>query len=82
MAEIRIPKYFYHDHIDRDLPAPPVIRKTKRHYWVERSHPDFAELINDAEYYAHPFGPGASDEGGNRSYVTAAKALLRSIKEE
>jgi len=67
---------FYDDHtLDRDLPAPPVLRQNAKHYWVDNAHPDFTELIDDARFYTHPHGPRGSY--GNARYTNAALALLR-----
>ena len=49
---VRIPKLFYDDHTEgRDLPAPPVVKETKRHYWIPSEHPDIGELLDDALFY-------------------------------
>ena len=73
---VRVPKVFYDDHTEgRDLPAPPVMHETERHYWLERGHPDMAELVNDAEFYADVDGPDACPPG----LKGAAKALLRAL---
>jgi hypothetical protein len=47
---------FFYDHAERDLPTPVVIRRTKSHVFVAIDDPDLDELINDAEYYANPYG--------------------------
>lgn len=70
---IRIPKGFYEDHGDRALPTPVAVKETGRHVWIDRSDPDMAELVNDAEFYADPWGP---ETPGLR---LAARALLKAL---
>lgn len=48
-ALTRIPRTFYDDHVNRELPAPPVVRKTKTHYWIDADHEHAEELADDAE---------------------------------
>lgn len=71
--EVRIPRGFYDDHLDRDLDAPPVLKTTSRGYVIDADHPDMAELRNDAEHYAG---------NGNDAPLwlkSAAAALLRAL---
>jgi hypothetical protein len=73
---VRIPKTFYDDHVvQRDLPAPPTIKETKSHYWIDTDHEDMAELLSDAQHYASPDGPDAD----TRWIKTAATALLKAV---
>ena len=51
---IRIPKTFYQDHVDRDLPAPPIVRETKRHYWIDATSEHLEELLSDASHHGDP----------------------------
>ena len=75
---IRIPRAFYDDHVGcRDLPAPPIVRETSRHYWIDTNHPDCAELINDAEFYINPYVIGGMD--GDTTHI-GARAMLRAIE--
>lgn len=54
----RIPRTFYDDHVlGRDLPAPPIIKEDRRHYWIDTLDANMAELIDDARFYADPDGP-------------------------
>ena len=73
---VRIPKTFYLDHVDRDLVAPPVLKATKRHFWIETDHEDMPELVSDADFYADAYGPETPN------LRTAARALLRAIPED
>jgi len=73
METIRIPKVFYDDHYERGLPAPPVVRETKRHYFIETvGTPALRELMSDAELYARG--------GYDWCYVGAARSLLKAIR--
>jgi hypothetical protein len=51
-ASIRVPRKFYHDHVERDLPAPGVLRRTKHHYFIDALSPYLEEFLSDAEYYS------------------------------
>ena len=73
---VRIPRAFYDDHEERQLPTPPAIRETKRHVWIDPTHPDMAELLDDAKFYADPWGPD-----GAPHVTRAAKAMLAALKE-
>jgi hypothetical protein len=52
MTTIKIPKRFYDDHCERDLPAPDVVRETNRHYWIDAESEHLAELLSDADSYS------------------------------
>jgi len=71
-----LPRKFFDDHAERDLPTPAVIRETKRTVTILADDPAIPDLIDDARYYAHPDGP---DQAGNLR--ASAKALLRAAKE-
>lgn len=74
---IRIPERFYVDHMERDLPTPEDIGESTRYAVVRADDPALPELLNDAEYYAHPFGPDAGPAGVTMS----AKATVRAIRD-
>ena len=77
MTIVRIPTLFYDDHVfGRELPAPPPIKTTKQHIWIDTKHPDFAELMHDAKHYADPQGWGL---GVWTTYGRAARALLVAV---
>ena len=75
MTTIRIPRYFYEDHRDRDLDTPVAIKTTKRHVWIDLNDEHVPELMSDADYYA--------DESGfdiyTRGICRSAKATLKAI---
>jgi hypothetical protein len=60
---IEIPRAFYDDHVERDLPAPAKIwgKPMVKRYVICRDDPSLPELINDAQYYADPNGPDTPD---------------------
>jgi hypothetical protein len=74
---IRIPERFYTDHLERDLDTPDDIGEDKRYAIVRSDDPALPELLNDAEYYAHPFGP----DGGPVGVTMSAKATVRAIRD-
>jgi len=77
MALTRIPKAFYDDHVGcRDLPAPTILKENSRHYWIDRDHPDCAELISDAEFYDNIHVIRNMD--GDTTHI-GARALLRAL---
>ena len=74
---IRIPERFYTDHLERDLDTPEDIGDNARYAVVRSDDPALAELLNDAEFYSHPFGPDAGPKGVTMS----AKATVRAIRD-
>lgn len=74
---IRIPDRFYRDHMDRDLPTPEVVRFTSRHIYISSDDPALPELLDDAEYYADPWGPD-----GGIGLRMSAKATVKAIKSQ
>jgi hypothetical protein len=70
----KITKRFYVDHVERDLPAPDVVKETKTHLWIDSTENDaMAELRADAWFYAE----GNVDDSDH--LVRSAIALLRVI---
>jgi hypothetical protein len=67
--------------MDRELPTPPAIKERVHHVWIETDHPDLPELLNDAEYYAHAYGPEADDRG-SRNLKNSAQKTVDSIRGE
>ena len=50
---VKIPRAFFDDHEERDLPTPVVQHRTKNGILIRRDDPAVPELINDAEHYAN-----------------------------
>jgi hypothetical protein len=75
MRLITIPPSFYDDHIERDLPAPPIIRQVRGRYEIDADHADAAELLDDARHYASPNGPDCITLGLRMSARATVKAM-------
>jgi hypothetical protein len=50
---IQLPRKFYDDHAERDLPTPVAVRKNSKSVWVDGADENLPELIEDAYYYAN-----------------------------
>ena len=74
---IKIPDRFYTDHLERDLPTPVDHGNCQRYAVVWSDDHALGELLDDAEYYAHPCGPDAAPRG----VVLSAKATVRAIRD-
>lgn len=72
---IWVPAMFFDDHAERALPTPVVIRETNTRRLIDTDDPNYAELLDDANFYADPSGP---DEA--KHIVAAAKRLLKAVK--
>jgi hypothetical protein len=73
---IRVPIRFYEDHESRELDTPKAVRFTKRHVFIRRGDPAIPELLNDAQYYAHPYGP---DDLGLKASARATVTALQGV---
>lgn len=78
MAEIRIPKRFFLDHWERDLPTPEILRDTAKHYFISSDDPNLPELLDDAAHYAHAHGPDEAPAG----LKPAARALIEAVRQQ
>ena len=74
--KIKIPTYFYNDHLCRGLDTPVNIA-------TNSNDPAVEELVDDAAYYADQFGPDAIEDGGRlvRSAVALLKILFKARPE-
>jgi hypothetical protein len=52
MKTISLPRLFYWDHLERDLPTPEMVQSNKAHIIVNRDDPAMNDLLEDAEFYA------------------------------
>ena len=78
MKLVKIPKRFYQDHIERDLPAPKVVKSTSLHYWINIEDPALSEFLSDAEFYRDEMVSGHADRtvfGLQRSADATYKAI-------
>lgn len=70
---IRIPRRFFDDHLERDLPTPAIVRETNSHYFIDPADAALSELVSDARHYAD----GLDD--APLGIVTSARATLRAL---
>jgi hypothetical protein len=73
---VKLPGKFFDDHRERALPTPAVVRETDRSVWVNCADPALAELLDDARYYSHAYGPDLCSRG----LIASAKATVRAIE--
>ena len=76
---IKVPAYFFDDHdTGRELPTPRVISRTSRTVTISANDTNLAELLSDAEHYAHDDGAcaGQSEYAGLKR---SAEATVRAI---
>ena len=74
MNVIKIPAAFYNDYVDRELAAPPVQKRVGFSLWIDRDHPSFIDLVEDAKFYADHDGPTTD------WYTRAARRLLKAAR--
>ena len=83
---IRIPRLFYDDHVERDLPAPDVVKHNNRHYWIDANSEHLAELHADAFIYSDfqhwDFEVGSGLLGLCVSAAATDKAIKKYLDEE
>ena len=87
--KIKIPTYFYNDHLCRGLDTPVNIATGAMgtDFWkkveINSNDPAVEELVDDAAYYADQFGPDAIEDGGRlvRSAVALLKILFKARPE-
>jgi hypothetical protein len=78
---IRVNRLFYDDHTEsRDLPAPPVLRENRTHYWIDPTHHDAAELLNDADYYSTEDLFPLEGDPELRRLINGAKQTRRALR--
>lgn len=77
-ATVKVPRRFFDDHAERDLPTPTIVRTLAAHYVVSSDDPALSELLNDAEHYATPGQFGHDPELAG--IVASARATVRALK--
>jgi len=77
---IRITKLFYQDHVERDLPAPPILKQTNRHIWIDASSKYLNDLMSDASFYADPASYEAEFGSHLSALVRSARATQNAIE--
>lgn len=74
---IRIPRAFFDDHRERDLPTPTVRKTLRCHYDIRADDPALPELISDAQHYAEG-GISTTDFPHLFGLVASARAIIGS----
>lgn len=76
---VRLPRTFYRDHLDRELPSGSPKKWLKRQVDVELTREEYAEVLSDARHYA---GEAMSDWTGDyaRSVRQSAKATVKRLE--
>lgn len=75
---IRLPRRFWNDRQERDLPMPKAIGWNKTHVTVDAADPVLADYLDDAEYYAD-----IVNMSGDRDLIgiqSSARATVKAIK--
>ena len=72
----KITKTFYQDHVERDLIAPDVVKKTKTHLWIDATENEsMAELRSDALFIALGNIDGFQYEGLRKSAIALLEVI-------
>lgn len=74
-AIARIPRAFYDDREQRELPCPSIFKATARHYVIPTDAWCSKDFLDDAEHYAHRDGPTEISPG----LRAAARATVRAL---
>lgn len=74
--KVKIPKAFYNDRLERELPCPVIIQETGSHYTISLDS-TCTDFLDDADYYAHRDGPDEVSIGLKSSARATAKAIRR-----
>jgi hypothetical protein len=81
---VKLPRLFYIDHRDRDLPSGNLLRTIGNRVEVELDKEAFDDLISDAEHYG--FGgmdwDGVDSEGSLERSAKRVYEILTKIEEE
>lgn len=77
--ELSLPRRFYEDHADRELPCGTVLSRSASRVRVICSDAELEEIESDARHYAHP----DVAQGMGREYsgiVASARATVKAIE--
>ncbi len=74
-AHALLPRAFYLDHLERDLPTPEEVNRNRTHIVVRTDDPHLEDLLQDALFYSSPDGPDQLPPG----LKTSAKATVAAI---
>lgn len=73
---IKLPKVYFDDHDDCNVPSPAILWITKKHYLVDPADPAIDEFSDRAEYYAT-----GQFEREYFGLVSSARATVKAIKQ-
>jgi hypothetical protein len=76
---VKVPAYFFADHLDRGLPTPKELGGGKTYVWIALNDLATSELLDDALFYSDPYGPGAGDPE-YRGLRATARGVVKAIK--
>jgi hypothetical protein len=88
---VRVPRRFYDDCVDCGTRTPPVVKKTKRHYWVDlsKADPDYdgpdggdttaENTLSDFTSRADLYADAANYDNEYRYLQQSAKATLAAL---
>ena len=80
MKTIKIPKKFYDDHQERDLPAPAIVKNLSKHYLIDQvESAEIAELLSDAMHYSDCAEWWEGSIGMQSSARATAKAIRKAL---
>lgn len=79
MIKVTLPRVFYDDHCDRELPGGEVLYGSKLLVRVRLTEEEYDEMMSDATYYADMFAMGAfrNEPEASRVGRSAQSAVLR-----
>ena len=73
---LKLPRRFFDDHVERELPAPTVVKQNRRYVWIRAADPRLPELVNDADFHSTGLIPECV------GISLAARALLRALERQ
>jgi hypothetical protein len=79
---IWLPKTFYYDHRERDLPNGDVIEETSTRVLVKCTEDEIDEILDDAKYYAGKYGPDDISLGLKKSAERTVLAIKKHLDQD
>lgn len=76
--ELKLPKLFYWDHLQRECgDASNIVKETQNHFFVRLTEDTFDDLFGDADYYTEC---GSEMWEFNRGLVMSARATFKILQ--
>jgi hypothetical protein len=72
---IRIPKLFYRYYLQRNMPAPVVLKETSRNYWIDPNSEHLPQLLADAYLHATRIHSIGGERGPHKKYWAGSMGL-------